>query len=140
METAGMARQSRYEYLRVMWQRYQTARGHERSAILDEVVQMCGYHCRHVIRVLSRRTPPRPPVRRVGRRRATYSAEIIERLAQIWEVSGYLCGVRLKAALPTWLPWLRCQATLTPALEAQLRQIDRRLREGKQRITRRIYG
>ncbi len=51
METAGMARQSRYEYLRVMWQRYQTARGHERSAILDEVVQMCGYHCRYVIRV-----------------------------------------------------------------------------------------
>ncbi len=74
---------------------------------------------------VSRRTPPRPPVRRVGRRRATYSAEIIERLAQIWEVSGYLCGVRLKAALPTWLGR---QATLTPALVAQLRQIDRRLR------------
>ncbi|WP_447976722.1 hypothetical protein [Candidatus Nitrospira bockiana] len=129
----------------MMWQRYQGARGRERSTILDEVAQVWGYHRKHVIRVLSRRSPPRPPVRRVSRRRPTYSAEALDRLAQVWEASGYLCGVRLKAALPMWLPWLRRQAPLTPALEAQLRrisprQMDRRLRDRKQHVRRRLYG
>jgi hypothetical protein len=70
---------------------------------------------------------------------------VIRLLAQVWEASGYLCAQRLTAALPTWLPWLRRHARITPTLEAQLvqispRQIDRRLRARKHRIKRRLYG
>jgi hypothetical protein len=140
-----MARRSKYEYLRVMWQRYQRANRVTRSALLDEVTRMCGYHRKYAIGLLSRAAPPRPPVRRVARRRPTYSEEVIRLVAQIWAASGYLCGQRLKAALPHWLPWLRRRVRLTPTLEQQLqrisaRQLDRRLRERKQRITRRLYG
>lgn len=145
MKATGMARRSRYESLRVMWQRYQQATRRERSVVLDEVTRVCGYHRKHVIRLLSRRTPPRPPVRRAGRRRPTYGEPVIRLLAEIWQAAGFLCGPRLKAALPHWLPWLKRRTIVTPALEAQLRrisarQIDRRLRERKQRSKRRLYG
>ncbi len=84
-------------------------------------------------------------MRRVTRRRPTYPEPVIRLLAESWAASGYLCGQRLKAALPHWLPWLKRRAPLTPTVEAQLRrisprQIDRRLRERKQPITRRLYG
>lgn len=145
METSGMARRSKYEYLRVMWQRYQRADRPTRSALLDEVTRVCRYHRKYAIELLSRATPPRPRVRRVVRRRSPYSEEVVRLLAQIWAASGYLCGLRLKAALPHWLPWLKRRARVTPSVEAQLRrisarQIDRRLRARKRRIKRRLYG
>jgi hypothetical protein len=84
-------------------------------------------------------------VRRVARRRPTYSEEVIRLVAQIWAASGYLCGQRLTAALPHWLPWLRRRVRLTPTLEQQLQRIsarplDRRLRARTRRITRRRSG
>ena len=94
--------------------------------------------------LLGRAVPPRPSIRPVARRRPTYSEDGIRLLAQGWEASGYLCAQRLTAALPTWLPWLKRRATVTPTLEAQLerspRQIDRRLRARKHRLTRRRDG
>jgi len=145
MEAGGMARQSKQEYLRVMWRRYQRADRPTRSALLDEVTRVCGYHRKYAIGLLSRAAVSRPPVRRVVRRRPTYSEEVIRFLAQSWAASGYLCGQRLKAALPHWVPWLKRRATVTPTVEAQLRrisarQMDRRLAERKRRIKRRLYG
>ena len=145
MEADGMARRSKHEYLRVMWQRYRRADRATRSALLDEVTRVCGYHRKYTIGLLSQPTPPQPTVRRVPRRRPTYGEAVIRVLAQVWEASGYLCGPRLKAAIPHWLPWLKQRAVVTPLVEAQLRrisprQIDRRLRERKQRIKRRLYG
>ncbi len=51
----------------------------------------------------------------------------------------------MKAAIPHWLPWLTRRAAVTPAQDAprrriSSRQIDRRLRERKQRIKRRLDG
>lgn len=145
MEAGSMARRSKVEYLRVMWQRYQRADRVTRSALLDEVTRVCGYHRKYAIGLLSQRRPPQPSVRRVTRRRPTYGEPVIRLLAQIWEAAGYLCGPRLKAAIPHWLPWLQRRTAVTPALEAQLRrisarQIDRRLGEQKRRIKRRLYG
>ena len=128
-----------------MWQRYQRAGRRQRSALLDEVTRVYGYHRKYAIRLLGQPTPLRPAIRRVARRRPTYSEDVIRLLAQVWEASGYLCAPRLTAALPTWLPWRRRHARITPTLEAQLvqispRQIDRRLRARKHRIKRRRYG
>lgn len=145
MEVSGMARRSKQEYLTVMWQRYQHGGRVERSALLDEVTRMCGYHRKYVIGLLTRRHPPRARPRRVPRRRPTYSEEAISVLAWIWEQSGYLCATRLKAALPLWLPWVRQRRPLVPRLEQQLRaisprQIDRRLQGRKRTLKRRLYG
>lgn len=145
MEAGGMARRSKQEYLQVMWQRYQRAGRVERSALLDEVTRVCGYHRKYAIGLLTRRHLPRPRPRRVPRRRSTYSEEAISVLAWIWEQSGYLCAARLKAALPIWLPWVRQRRPLMPGLEPQLlaispRQIDRRLQGRKRTLKRRLYG
>jgi hypothetical protein len=145
MEGGGMAQRSKQEYLGLMWQRYQRAGRAERTALLDEVTRMCGYHRKYAMGVLNRRQPPRPRPRRVPRRRPTYSAEAISVLAWIWEESGYLCAARLKAAVPIWLPWVRQRRPLSPTLERQLltisaRQMDRRLQPRKHRLKRRLYG
>lgn len=145
MEASGMARRSKQEYLAVMWERYQRADRVTRSALLDEVTRMCGYHRKYVIGLLTRRQPPRLRPRRVPHRRPTYSAEVISVLAWIWEQSGYLCATRLKAALPIWLPWVRQRRPLTPTVARHLlaisaRQIDRRLQARKHRLKRRLYG
>jgi hypothetical protein len=145
MEAGGMARRSRQEYLGIMWQRYQHAGRAERSALLDEVTRMCGYHRKYVIGLLNRWHRPRPRPRRVPRRRPTYSAEAISLLAWVWEHSGYLCATRLKAALPLWLPWVRQRRPVSPPVARQLlaispRQIDRRLQSHKRTLKRRLYG
>jgi len=145
MEGDGMARRSKQEYLGLMWQRYQRAGRAERTALLDEVTRMCGYHRKYAMGLLNRRQPPRPHPRHVPRRRPIYSAEAISVLAWIWEESGYLCAARLKAALPLWLPWVRQRRPLSPTLERQLRtisarQMDRRLQLHKHRLKRRLYG
>jgi len=128
-----------------MWQRYQRANRAERSALLDEVTQMCGDHRKYAMGLLSPRHPLHPRPRRVPHRRPTYSAEAIRVLAWIWEESGYLCATRLKAAVPIWLPWVRQRRPVSPAIERALltisaRQIDRRLQAYKHRLKRRLYG
>ncbi len=145
MEASGRARRSKEEYVRLLWQRYQHAGRAERSALLDEVTRMCGYHRKYAIGVLNRRRPPQARPRRVPKRRPIYSAEAISVLAWIWEAAGYLCAERLKAALPIWLPWVRQRRPVSPAMERELltisaRQMDRRLQARKHRLKRRLYG
>jgi hypothetical protein len=145
MENRPMARPSKQEYLRSIQPRYRQARRAEKTAILDEFTKVCGYHRKYAIRLLHRPGPERPRRRRGPKRAPRYSEAVIRLLAQVWEAAGYLCAQRLKAALPTWLPWLRRHTRTTPMLEAHLvrispRQIDRRLRDRKRRIKRRLYG
>ncbi|MGQ0696398.1 MAG: integrase [Nitrospiraceae bacterium] len=139
-----MAQQSKREYLQSLDVRYRQSRRAEKQRILDEFMRVCGDHRKYAIGLLNRPLPgPRP--RRVRKRRPRYSAAVIDVLSELWTASGYLCAVRLKAALPTWLPWLRRRLALSPAQERQLlaispRQIERRLRAPKQRVKRRVYG
>ncbi|MGH9668908.1 MAG: hypothetical protein ACRD3A_02195 [Terriglobales bacterium] len=140
-----MARRSKREYVRSIHHRYQQAARAEKRAILDEFTQVCGYHRKYGIWLLNRPLPAGARPRRVTRRAPTYSEAVIRIVAQVWEAAGYLCAQRLKAALPQWLPWVRRRMPLTAALEQQLlaispRQIDRRLRDRKRGLKRRLYG
>jgi hypothetical protein len=144
MERRRMAQQSKREYLESIDLRYRQSSRLEKQRILDEFMRVCGYHRKYAIGLLNRPLPePRP--RRVPTRQPRYSAAVIEVLAERWTASGYLCAVRLKAALPTWLPWLRRRRILSPEQERQLlaispRQLERRLRTHKERVKRRVYG
>lgn len=78
-------------------------------------------------------------------RRATYSEQLVSVLAMIWEAAGYLCSVRLKAAIPLWIPWVRKRLKLSDLHGKQLKtisasQIDRRLRSRKNHLKKRMYG
>ncbi len=139
-----MAQQSKREYLESIYVRYRQSSRAKKQMILNEFVRVCGYHRKYAIGLLNRPMPgPRP--RRRARRAPRYAETVIEVLAQLWATSGYLCAVRLKAALPQWLPWLRRRVALTPAQERQLlaisaRQIERRLKGRKQTLKRTRYG
>lgn len=146
MEEVTMAQQSKRAYLRSIYHRYQRAGRKAKAAILEEFTTVCEYNRKYAIWLLNRPLPPEGRcVRRVAVRPPTYSDTLIRMLAAIWEASGYLCGQRLKAALPHWLPWVRRHFRLTAALEQHLlaispRQMDRRLHPYKQRSKRRLYG
>lgn len=141
-----MSQSSKHEYFRIMHGRYQRARADEdKSAILDELCEVCGYHRKHAIRKLNRPLPKlkHPPRRQM--RGTTYNAKVIGVLKAVWEVAGYPWSVRLKALLPLWLVWIRMRFALTPDQERQLlvisaRQIDRRLQPHKRELKRRLYG
>ena len=146
MEECTMAQQSKRAYLRSIYHRYNHACRKAKTAILEEFTTVCGYNRKYAIWLLNRPLPPEGlRVRRVAARLPTYSEAMVRMLAAIWETSGYLCGQRLKAALPHWLPWVRRRFRLTASLERHVlaispRQMDRRLHPYKQRIKRRLYG
>src|SRR6266480_4718085 len=144
MEEFGMARQSKREYLRSIYERYRGGRRTEKTAMLEEFCKVGGYNRKYAIGLLSRPLKARVP-RRPTPRSATYSKASIVTLAKVWEASGYLCSQRLKAALPQWLPWIKKHFEVSAELEKQLlgisaRQMDRRLFPHKRSVKRRLYG
>ncbi len=139
-----MGHQAKWEYLRLMHQRYRHATRQERTPLLSEFCRVTGYHRKYALRLLNGPPPSRtrPPRRR---RAPTYGPRVIQVLAAIWAAAGYPWSVRLKALLPLWLPWARTRYRLTPALERQLlalspRQMDRRLQARKRQLKTRRYG
>lgn len=140
-----MSQRSKKEYFRIMHARYQLADADEKSALLDEVCHVCGYHRKHAIRKFNQPLPDPPRARPLSPRGTTYPAKIIGVLKAIWEVAGYPWSVRLKALLPVWLPWIRTRFQLTHQQEQQLlaisaRQIDRRLQHHKTKLKKCLYG
>lgn len=141
-----MSQHSKQEYFRIMHTRYQQARTKaEKSALLDELCQVCGYHRKHALRKLNQ--PFAKPQNRTRHkaRGTSYNAKVIGALKAIWEAAGYPWSVRLKALLPLWLPWIQLHFALTPEEERQLlsisaRQIDRRLHPFKRERKRRLFG
>jgi hypothetical protein len=136
---------SRWEYLRKIYPRYRRAKREEKSRILDEFCKTTEYHRKYALRLLNG-LPPEPR-REVTRRSRgpSYSARTIAVLAAIWEAAGYPWSLRLKALLPTWLPWARKRFGISKEVERQLqaispRQMDRRLAGHKRKAKRRLFG
>lgn len=100
-----MGKQERQAYLKAIRERYCRSDRRNKKAILDEFCAVCGYARKYAIRLLNRKrkagstTPKRP-----GAKPKYRSAALLEPLRRIWLASDQLCGKRLKAALPLWLP------------------------------------
>ena len=138
-----MGPEARREYLARMQERYVIANRKEKGRLLDEAVAMTGRHRKGLIRAW--RVGPRPPRRRRAGRPTRYGPAVVRALVAIWTAAGYPWSVRLKALLPTWVPWGRRRLALTPTTDAGLRrisarQIDRVLAPHKRTIRRRQYG
>ena len=163
----GVQRQSKREYLARMQGRYLQASKREKGRLLDEVVEVTGYHRRHALRVLRHGRFPDPKLAAVqglapggdgGRPRQgggrppgrprVYSSVVVGALRAAAEASGWLCGTRLAPFLPELVPALEAEGELRlrPADRAQLlamsaRTIDRRLRPFRlQRDPRNWHG
>jgi len=83
--------------------RYRKASKEEKKLILNEFCQICGFHRKHAIRLLSRRPRQSVPERR-GRTPKYRNPIFLEVLKKIWLATDQMCSRRLKEALPLWLP------------------------------------
>lgn len=142
-----MGKNSRREYFKMIYRRYRTAELHEKSRILDEFCKICGYNRKYAIAKLNGPAPEKGSVaaKQKKHRKLRYSHTLISILACVWAATGFLCSVRLKAALPLWLPWIRKRFEIDKLTEKNLltmsaRQMDRRLQAQKRKTRRSIYG
>jgi len=128
-----------------MYERYHRAERKARAVLLDEFCVTTGYNRKYAIRLLNGPRPEKERVRQPRERKPQYGKQVISVLAAVWEAAGYPWSVRLKALLPSWMPWIRKRYRLSAKLEQQLlamsaRQMDRRLQSRKRQLKRKIYG
>ena len=142
-----MSHKGRWEYFRAIYGRYQKGDRKARQAILNEFCLNTGYHRKYAIRLLNGASPgPRGKAGKVRRKRPlSYGRKTLAVLTAVWEAAGYPWSVRLKAMLPTWMPWIRQRFPMGRETERELlaispRQMDRRLRDQKLQARRRLYG
>jgi hypothetical protein len=128
-----VTRRSILEYAQAIRPRYRKASKEEKSRMLDEFIQVTGFHRKAAIRLLRRLGQPKANERR-GRRRG-YGSGAAEVLRVVWEASDRLCSKRLQPFLPEMVKVLRRhgEQIIDAAMEAQLCRmspstIDRLLR------------
>lgn len=133
------------QYRQQLYQRYGKAGKLEKARILDEFMANCGYKNRkYAIRVLNAAPPNEQKTAKKHPGRILYQSKTIDVAEAIWKASGYLCGARLKEAIPLWLPSAKKRFSMTDQIEKELRwissrQLDNRLAERKRRFKKRIY-
>lgn len=97
---------AKMEYLKSIALRYKKADRKQKTTILNEFCENCGYHRKHAIRAINsfkRFTKPKPKKR--GRPSAYNSPVLLKPLKRIWLASHLPCSKRLKAILLLWLPY-----------------------------------
>src|SRR5712692_4616564 len=126
--------QTKWEYLRAIYERYRQAGHRVKHVILNEFCVNTGYHRKYAIRLLNGPPPGKRPGGggRTRRRGLSYGPETLSILAAVWEAAGYPWSVRLKALLPIWMRWIRKRFGMGGEIERQwlsisARQMDRRL-------------
>jgi hypothetical protein len=117
-----MSKETKDEVLARLRRRYATAGAPHKARLLDQAVELLGYHRKAAIRALRQSPPPEGPprVRLVLGRPKTYHPErLLPILKPIWFTAFQPCGSRLQALLPEWLP----------AYEQDHRRMDADLRQ-----------
>ena len=91
-----MGKKSKWEYFRAIYPRYRKASSAEKTQILEEFCEVCGYNRKYAITKLNGPFPePNTPAKR-HKRGSKYTSQALLILQAIWEASGYPWSVRLK--------------------------------------------
>jgi len=96
---------ARMECLETVYLRYKKASLPEKTLILNEFCETCGYHRKHAIRLLNnfkRFTKPRHKKR--GAPSVYNKPPITEPLKRIWLAANIPCSKRMKVIIPLWMP------------------------------------
>ncbi len=93
--------EARRGLIEALGDRYRKSERAEKKKILDEFVELAGYHRKHAIRVL--RSERRIKVPAPGMASRVYDEAVITALTIIWEAADRICGKRLKAVLTTFV-------------------------------------
>jgi len=99
----GMSQITREEVLARKRERYGRAGKKHKSKLIEELIELFGYHRKAAIRALRVRQRIAGPFI-IGRPREYDPDKLLPPLKAIWLQALQPCGVRLKAALPEWLP------------------------------------
>lgn len=115
----------------------------KKGRLLEQVCETLGRSRRQAKRLMRGKEPRLERPFRL--RDPVYSERLIRVLEQVWEATQYLWSVRLKAALPLWLSWIRKHWSLSLEEQRLLlamspATMDRRLAPYKKRLGRKIYG
>jgi hypothetical protein len=117
--------EAKWQYFRVMYERYHQAERKARGALLDELCLTTGYNRKYAIRRLNGPRPEKERVKRPRGRQTQYGKQVISILTAVWAAAGYPWSVRLKAFVPNWMPWIRKRYRLSGKLEEQLLAMSR---------------
>lgn len=131
-----MTNKGKRELLKAVRPRYLKADKAQKGRILDEFSAATGYHRKYAIRLLVH-GPPSLTTKKLGRR-LTYGLDVIAALAEVWEISGHLCGKRLHPFLPELVEALERHGELRlgpetreKLLRMSISTIDRRLKRAR---------
>jgi len=100
----NMSQRTRTEVLAKLRRRYKTAGVEHKRKLLDQAVQLLGYHRKAAIRALGRAAVERGPLILTGRPVEYEPSLLVPWLRPIWQATDYACGRRLVAMLPEWIP------------------------------------
>lgn len=97
---------SKKEYLEAIFPRYkQTRSKKQKTILLNEFCEVCGYHRKHALRLLKkfkRFTKTKPKKR--GKPSIYNQPPILAALERIWKDASMPCSKRLVSLIPVWLP------------------------------------
>lgn len=106
-----LSKVTRQELTQAVGKRYRAASREKKKEILNEYVEVTGYHRKHAIRLL-RCEKVNAAQERSGRR--IYSEAVREALIVIWEAADRICGKRLKPLIPVLLESMEKYGHLHP--------------------------
>ena len=140
-----MSPKTRQELFAELYERYHQAAKVLKTQILNECCATTRLHRKSAIRKLNGPPPDAQAMPTPRGRARIYAREVVAVAENVWDTAGYPCGVRLKAVLQRWRPWIERRFPLSPAQTEQLfaisaRQLDRRLAEKKRLLKKRRYG
>jgi hypothetical protein len=105
---AKMSQNTKQEVLAKLRWRYTNAGLEHRGKLIDQAVELMGYHRKSAIRALRRERVPvrktKPGGAALGRPRLYQPEELVPVLKTIWLAGQQPCGRRLAAMMPEWVP------------------------------------
>ena len=101
-----MSPRSKKEYLEEIFPRYkQTKSKEQKTVIINELCEICHYHRKHAIRLLSKfKRFIKPKIRKRGKPSIYNQPPILAALERIWKDSSMPCSKRFVTIIPLWLP------------------------------------
>lgn len=133
-----MGAETKQECLERTRRRYRRAGRKYKKIILDEFCATWGYNRKYAIDLFNGKTP-----KKKGRRGrpARYGKREHRALERIWLAANRPCSRRLKAILPTWVPFYEQQYDrLDPSTRKNLLRISKNSIDRLLKPTRRKYG
>jgi len=112
---------TRRELIEAIAERYRTGTRIEKKKILDEFVEITGFHRKHAIRALRKAVSTRDEAIGPAPRARIYGEAVLTTLTILWEAADRICGKRLKEAIPTLVEAMERHGYLQ--LDAEVRRL-----------------